>query len=107
MLTHRRHLELGFDVLVREPDFAAAAATFRAELRRFAGAKYHETITWAYLALIAERMHGRGYASAAELLAEHPDLLDHRTGALARSYDVAEITASPLARAVFVLPRRP
>ena len=108
---HREHLRVGFALLQREGDLAHAAVVFRTLLRRFAeavgaGAKYHETITWAYLALIAERMHGRGYGSAAELLADHPDLLEHRTGALARSYDVAALTASPLARAVFVLPTR-
>ena len=108
---HREHLRLGFAVLARERDLAAAAIAFRRMLRRFADAhgvsgKYHETITWAYLALIAERMHGQAYASSHELLAANPDLLDHRGGALARLYDVDAITASPLARAVFVLPRR-
>jgi hypothetical protein len=108
---HREHLRIGFALLQREGDLARAAVAFRTLLRRFAeasgaGAKYHETITWAYLALLAERMHGRGYGCAAELLADHPDLLDHRAGALARSYDVAELVASPLARAVFVLPTR-
>jgi hypothetical protein len=39
-------------------------------------------------------------------LARHPELLDHRAGALARHYDVAAITGSPLARRVFVLPER-
>lgn len=108
---HVEHVRLAFAVLVREPDLAAAAATFRTLLRRLAdafgaAAKYHETLTWAYLALIAERMHGRGYASSRELLADHPDLLDHRGGALAQVYDVEAITRSPLAREVFVLPRR-
>jgi hypothetical protein len=111
-LGHREHVRLGYAVLAAQPDFAAAASRFRAGLRRFATAngahgKYHETITWAYLALIAERMHGRGYASSHELLAANDDLLDHRGGALARCYDVASLTASPVARAVFVLPRRP
>jgi hypothetical protein len=60
----------------------------------------------AYLAIVAERMHGGTYPDAAAFLAAHPDLLDHRSGALAGYYDVAAITASPLARAVFVLPKR-
>jgi len=108
---HREHVRLAFALLVREGDLAAAALAFRALLRRFADSigapgKYHETITWAYLAIIAERMLGGAYASSAELLAAHPDLLDHQAGALARHYDVAELTASPHARAAFVLPRR-
>jgi hypothetical protein len=108
---HREHVRVGFAVLAREGDLAAAALAFRAMLRRFADAngasgKYHETITWAYLAIIAERIQGRAYASSHELLADHPDLLDHKGGALARHYDVADLLASPHARAAFVLPRR-
>jgi len=108
---HREHVRLAFAVLAREPDLAAAAGRFQRLLLRFtaahgAEAKYHETLTWAYLAVIAERMHGQAYASSHELIAAHPDLLDHRGGAIARHYDVAAITASPLARAVFVLPGR-
>lgn len=108
---HREHVRLAFALLAREGDLAAAALACRALLRRFAGAvgatgKYHETITWAYLAIIAERMQVRTYRSSLELLADHPDLLDHRGGALARHYDVAELLASPKARAAFVLPRR-
>ncbi len=109
---HREHVRVAFALLVREGDLAAAAVAFRRLLRRFAdahgaAAKYHETITWAYLAIIAERMQARAYASSRELLAANPDLLDHRGGALARHYDVGELLASPLARAAFVLPRRP
>jgi hypothetical protein len=108
---HCEHVRLAFALLAREGDLAAAALAFRALLRRFAEAvgaasKYHETITWAYLAIIAERMRGRAYGSSLELLAEHPDLLDHRNGALARHYDVTELLASAEARAAFVLPRR-
>lgn len=108
---HREHVRVAFTLLRREGDFAAAAVTFRSLLQRFAAAagvkgKYHETLTWAYLALIAERMHGHEYRTSAELLADHPDLLDHKGGAIARYYDVAAITQSPLARSVFVLPER-
>jgi hypothetical protein len=108
---HREHVRVGFALLARDGDLARAALAFRAMLRRFAAAigaegKYHETLTWAYLVLIADRMHGRSYRSSFELLADHPDLLDHRGGALGRSYDVDALTASPRARAVFVLPER-
>lgn len=108
---HREHVRVAFTLLRREGDLAAAAATFRILLQRFAAAagakgKYHETLTWAYLALIAERMHGHEYRTSAELLADNPDLLDHKSGAIARYYDVAAITQSPVARSVFVLPER-
>ena len=108
---HREHVRVAFAILQREGDLARAVVTFRDLLKRFArslGAegKYHETLTWAYMIVIAERMHGRGYVSSNELLEENPDLLDHKNGAIARYYDIAAITASPLARAVFVLPER-
>jgi hypothetical protein len=99
---HREHVRVGFAMLARDGDLATAALGFRRGLRRIGGPKYHETLTWAYLAVIAERMHGRGYRSSQELLADHPDLLDRRV--LARHYDLDAIVASPLARAVFVLP---
>lgn len=92
-------------------DFGDAAVRYRRALQRFASAagapgKYHETLTWAYLAIVHRRMHELPCASSFELLARAPDLLDHRTGALARHYDIAAVTASPLARRVFVLPDR-
>jgi hypothetical protein len=108
---HREHVRVAFALLTSTGDLATAAVRFRWLLQWFAAAagaasKYHETLTWAYLAVIAERMYGRAYTSSLELLAANPDLLDHRGGAIARYYDVAAITASPLARAVFVLPER-
>lgn len=107
---HREHLRIAFAML-RDADFGAAALRFRGALRRYAAAfdataKVHETLTWAYLAIVQARMQDAGAASSAELLARNPDLLDHRGGALARYYDVPAITASPLARRIFVLPER-
>ena len=106
---HVDHIRLAFAILAAEADFGRAAIRFRTALIRFAEAagatgKYHETLTWAYLALVHERMAGDAYASSLELLAAHPDLADHKGGALARYYDLDAITASPLARRVFVLP---
>jgi len=108
---HREHVRLAYAML-RGADFGEAAVRFRRALRRFAGAagaadKYHETLTWAYLALVARRMAEDPEAKTShELLARHPELADHRRGAVARYYNVEAITASPLARAVFVLPER-
>jgi hypothetical protein len=48
----------------------------------------------------------RQSVSSSELLARFPDLADHKTGALARYYDVRALVGSPIARAVFVLPER-
>jgi hypothetical protein len=108
---HREHVRLAYAML-RGADFGDAALRFRRALRQFANAagapgKYHETLTWAYLAVIARRIaEDPAIATSLDLVARHPDLVDHRGGAMARYYDVAAITASPLARAVFVLPER-
>ena len=104
---HREHVRLAFAVLARHDEFGEAAIGYRRMLRAFAThhgvpTKYHETITWAYLAIVHARM--AGHADSEAMLAANPDLLDHRRGALARYYDVAAITADPVARAVFVLP---
>jgi hypothetical protein len=106
---HRDHLLVGWTYL-RGLSFADAGARFSANLRRFANShgaetKYHETITWAYLALLAERMHESPGLSFEALLTKNQDLLDHESGALVARYDAATL-ASPAARVVFVLPRR-
>jgi hypothetical protein len=107
---HRTHLRVAWAYLVENADFALAAWRFRSALRRYADAvgaesKVHETITWGYLALMREAMDGRDDRDAASLLAAHPGLLDHRTGALAAVFDVPAVTADPVARRLFVLPR--
>lgn len=108
---HEHHVRVAFAILAREGDLAAGALRFRRGLRAFAAAtgltgKYHETLTWAYLALVWQRLRADPADDSRPWLARHPDLLDHRGGALARHYDVDAITASPLAREVFVLPER-
>ena len=111
-LRHREHVRLAFAMLAGR-ELAEGALRFTRALRRFvaaagAGAKYHETLTWAYLGLVGERAAAAPcapYASSLELVERNPDLLDHRGGALARCYDVDAITACPIARRVFVLPR--
>ena len=106
---HHEHVRLAYAMLADLGDFGEAAVRYRRALRAFAGhvgaaGKYHETLTWAYLALVHERMASHPYASSHAFVVANPDLLDHKNGALARYYDVAAITASPLARRVFVLP---
>ena len=107
---HRDHVRAAW-LLLRESSPSAALERFSTALKRFAAAKgktglYHETITWAYLLLINERMErgGRdvdwdGFASAnSDLLAWHPSVLD--------GYYTAETLGSDLARRVFLLPDR-
>jgi hypothetical protein len=61
-------------------------------------------VTWAYLALINERAHGSSFASSADFLLRHPELLDAKRGIFARYYDPGAIARSPKARQVFLLP---
>jgi hypothetical protein len=110
---HREHVLVAWTYL-REFSFGEAGARFARNLRAFARAngaegKYHETITWAYLALVNERLHSANGARAAgtsfsAFVAENPDLLDREGGPLSALYD-RETLATPLARAAFVLPR--
>jgi hypothetical protein len=107
---HREHVRLAFAML-RGAEFCAAAARFKRALVAFAASvgaagKYHETLTLAYVALVGERMQAEAYSSSLEFVERNPDLLDHRAGAISQYYDVAAITACPIARRVFVLPRR-
>ena len=60
--SHRAHVRLAW-LYLRDGSLLEALPRFVDGLKRYAGslgasAKYHETITWAYLFLIHERMAG-------------------------------------------------
>jgi hypothetical protein len=107
-LRHREHVQLAWLYLRDASSFEQAGVRFCTGLRRFAHAHgkaglYHETITWAYLALVNERMHRAGASDFSSFALANPDLLDHKSGALAARYD-QETLRSELARRVFLLP---
>ncbi len=65
---------------------------------------YHETITWAYLLLINERLAaGSRDLCFADFAARNSDLFTWKPSIL-ESYYRSDILASDLARRVFVLP---
>jgi hypothetical protein len=105
---HREHVRVAFLYLTRYP-VLETLQLFSRTLRRFAEAHgkpqlYHETITWAYVFLIRERMARAGTnQSWDEFARNNPDLLAWKGGILTRYY-CAETLTSDLARAVFVLP---
>lgn len=107
---HREHVRVAWLYLKTEPPLTALRL-FAEGLQRFATAHgaaglYHETITWAYLLLIRERMEREGAGDSSEEFVErHPDLLAWKPSILDRYYR-PETLASDLARRVFVLPDR-
>jgi hypothetical protein len=107
---HRDHVRAAW-LLLHEERPAAALDRFSTALERFASARgkaglYHETITWAYLLLIRERME-RGPRDAVweEFASTNPDLLVWKPSVLDRYY-TPETLGSDLARRVFLLPDR-
>jgi hypothetical protein len=110
MFHHADHVRLAFEYLCR---FTAIEALdkFSAALQRFAAAqgkadRYHETITWAYLFLIRERMAHAGSIQKWEQFAEqNPDLLVWRPSLIERYYRKQTLDSS-LARKTFLFPDR-
>lgn len=104
---HAAHVRVGWYYL-QHFSVLEAMARFKTALQRFATAKgkpdrYHETITIAYLVLIAERLAGDRRLSWEEFAARHPDLLRWKPSILTRYYN-DDALASPRARAIFVTP---
>jgi len=100
---HADHVRVAFE-MVRRHDFLDAAQAYARGLRSIAmragnPAAYHETITIAFLALIAER--AQAFDSYAAFAAVNQDLLDKSV--LTKWY-APERLASAAARKTFVLP---
>jgi hypothetical protein len=106
---HRQHVRVAW-LFVRRHGMPAALAEFSAAIRRFADAKgatglYHETITWAFLLLIAERQARTPAQTWPQFEAANPDLLVWKPSILERYYS-KELLSSALARRTFVMPDR-
>ncbi len=105
---HADHVRVAF-AYVSEFPWPEAIVKFSAALKRFALSKgkpnlYHETITWAYLLLIRERIaRAGGRQTWNEFAASNPDLLVWKGGVLATLYR-QETLYSELARHTFVFP---
>jgi len=105
---HADHVRVGFELLRRER-FPGAVAAYSAALRKIAAragnpGAYHETITVAFLALIAEHAAGADYADFDAFAAANPELMDK---SILRRWYGAERLDSELARSTFVLPGAP
>ena len=85
-----------------------AIREFTDAIKRFADAKganglYHETITWAFLLLIADRQARKPAATWQQFEADNTDLLLWKPSILDRYYS-KELLASGLARRAFLMP---
>ncbi len=107
---HSDHLHAAWLYLTRFPA-TEAIARFSESLRSYATFlgrpdKYHETITWAYLLLVNERIHrSKSITSWKQFAVLHSDLFDWKNSILLRYYR-EETLQSELARRVFVMPDR-
>ena len=104
---HRDHLRLAWIYLQRY-GISAAPARIGESIRRYAAhhgklEKYHETVTVAWLRLLAVSADRSGAASFEELLAASPELLDKNT---LHYYYSPELLALESARIQFVPPDR-
>ncbi len=108
---HRDHVRLAWLYLGKYPALEALTR-FVEGLKRFADVQgqpglYHETITWAYLFLIHERIaKGADDETWDEFAARNPDLLGWNPSVLDRYYD-RETLFSDRARRLFVMPGAP
>jgi hypothetical protein len=104
---HTEHVRVGFELL-RHHDFCDALAAYSAALKRIATragnpSAYHETITVAFLSLIAERSASGQYPDFATFAQVNPELMNK---SILEHWYAPERLASPIARRTFVLPDR-
>ena len=104
---HHQHVHVAW-LFVTRYGMPGALTEFTAAIKRFAVAKgahglYHETITWAFLLLIAERQARDPAANWDAFAAANPDLLVWKPSILERYYS-KELLASDLARRTFLMP---
>jgi len=105
---HSDHVKMGFLYLRRYPALEALQR-FSIALARFATANgkpglYNETVTWAFLLLIRERMaRAEGPQTWPEFVASNGDLLNWKDNILKKYYR-EETLSSDLARTTFLFP---
>ena len=104
---HREHVRMAFAMLQRF-DFVESALHYSRALRELTARAgrpeaFHQTVTIAFLALIAERLESGKYADFEAFARANPEVLGK--SALRNWYTAARLD-SQLARRTFVLPDR-
>lgn len=107
LFDHRAHLRTACLYLASRP-FLEACIAMRDGLRAFAArvgkaGLYHETVTVAFMSIVAERRAAAPGLGWEALLERHPELCDR---ALLERYYAPQRLASAAARACFVLDER-
>jgi hypothetical protein len=102
---HSDHVRVGFEILHNHA-FPDALAAYCAALKGMAARAgrpdaYHETMTVAFLSLIAEQRAAGQYAGVEAFVGDNPELMDKSI--LERWY-TAERLFSDIARRTFVMP---
>ena len=107
---HRDHVKVAW-LYLRGNSVLETLSRFSAGLKRFATANgkpnlYHETITWAFVFLIHERMEGNeSEQSWSGFVEANQDLFDWKNNIL-KSYYQDDTLSSARARRTFVFPDR-
>ena len=104
---HRDHVRMAFLALGRDP-FPDAFVRYSEGIRQLAvhagrPEKFNQTITGAFLSVIAERLVEHPHADFDAFIAANPDLLD--AGLLDRYYTPRRLT-SARAKSIFLMPDR-
>ena len=102
---HRDHVRMGFEML-RRHSFVESALHYSQGLRQMTARvgkpqAFHQTVTIAFLALIAERMESNSHLDFDSFIRANADLADK---AILRRWYSAERLGSDSARRTFVLP---
>ena len=106
--SHEAHVRLAY-VYLAENGVDAAVQMMRESLLRFIGhhgiapAKFHETLTRAWMLAVRHFMNKAPSLSASDFIARHPELLDTK---IMLTHYSAGVLFSPDARASFVEPDR-
>lgn len=104
---HHQHVQVAW-MFVQKYGMPLAISEFSAAIKRFADAKgatglYHETITWAFLFLIADRQARQPNETWEGFQAANADLMSWKPSILERYYS-KELLASDLAKRSFLMP---
>ena len=106
LFPHRAHVRLAW-LYLREHGLLETLSRYSEGIQRYASSlgasgKYHQTITWAFLFLIHERMARADHPTFDDFSAANEDLF----GPVLERYYSRETLQSELARTTFVMPER-